>query len=147
MPSLCPPLMAIIQTQLEPIMMLVPTYVKASSIHGVGVFAAEPIKAGTLIWEMNELFDKRMTADAIAALPAITQHTIRTYGYPSRAYPNEWILEYDNGRFMNHSPTPNTDFRGDFKGYAIVDIAAGDELTSDYAEWLDAEETSKHVGG
>lgn len=128
-------------------MMLVPTYVKGSAIHGVGVFAAEPIAAGTLIWEMNELFDRRILATAIDTLPPMAQQTIRTYGYPSKAYPGEWILEYDNGRFMNHSSTPNTDFSGDFKGYAITDIAAGEELTSDYAEWLDAEETSKHVGG
>ena len=36
------------------------------------------------------------------------------------------ILDSDNGRFMNHSPTPNTDFR-------VFD--KGEELTCNYHEF------------
>ena len=45
------------------------------------------------------------------------------------------IVDCDNGRFMNHSLTPNTDFRIFDKGYALVDIAQGDELTCNYHEF------------
>ena len=38
-------------------MMIVPTYVGPSEIEGVGVFAAEPIPAGTAIWTLDERFD------------------------------------------------------------------------------------------
>ena len=36
---------------------------------------------------------------------------------------------------MNHSLSPNTDFRIFDKGYALVDIAAGDEITCNYFEF------------
>jgi SET domain-containing protein len=45
------------------------------------------------------------------------------------------VLDGDNGRYMNHSLAPNTDFRIFDKGYALVDIAQGDELTCNYHEF------------
>ena len=47
------------------------------------------------------------------------------------------VLESDEGRFMNHSPSPNTDFAGMNEGYALVDIPAGTEITCNYAEFDD----------
>ena len=45
------------------------------------------------------------------------------------------VLDSDNGRFMNHTLTPNTDFRIFDKGYALFDIAQGEELTCNYHEF------------
>ena len=45
------------------------------------------------------------------------------------------ILDSDNGKYMNHCLAPNTDFRIFDKGYALVDIAAGEELTCNYHEF------------
>jgi SET domain-containing protein len=39
-------------------MLLISTYVAASDIEGVGVFAATPIKKGSLIWQLNTDFDR-----------------------------------------------------------------------------------------
>jgi len=36
---------------------------------------------------------------------------------------------------MNHSLAPNTDFHIFDKGYALVDIAQGDEITCNYHEF------------
>jgi hypothetical protein len=44
------------------------------------------------------------------------------------------MLESDYGKFMNHSLTPNTDFRVFDKGYALTDIARGEEITCNYHE-------------
>ena len=45
------------------------------------------------------------------------------------------VLELDNGRFMNHSLKPNTDFTRPDVGYAIADIHPGEELTCNYFEF------------
>ena len=45
------------------------------------------------------------------------------------------ILDGDEGRYMNHSETPNTDFSSVDAGYALTDIPAGVELTCDYREF------------
>ena len=45
------------------------------------------------------------------------------------------VLDADNGRHMNHSRQPNTDFRDATFGFAIRDIASGEEITCNYADF------------
>lgn len=45
------------------------------------------------------------------------------------------MLDVDNGHHTNHSREPNTDFRDATLGYAIRDIAAGEEITCKYADF------------
>jgi SET domain-containing protein len=116
-------------------MMLVPTYVAPSRIEGVGVFAAEGIPAGTLIWELRPELDRLIRRQAVAALPAVHQAFVERYSYPYPHDPDRLILELDNGRFMNHSDAPNTIFSDPDAGYTIKDVAAGEELTCNYAEF------------
>lgn len=116
-------------------MMLIPTYVAPSRIEGVGVFAAEDIPAGALIWKLDPHLDRLLTSAAIAALPEVHQAFVERYGYP---YPHDasiTIVELDNGRFMNHSTAPNTRFSDPDAGFARVGIPAHEELTCDYAEF------------
>ena len=54
---------------------------------------------------------------------------------PGAPLPGVVILDADNGKYMNHSMTPNTDFRIFDRGYALADIAAGDEITCNYHEF------------
>ena len=63
------------------------------------------------------------------------QDFIARYSYPHLEMPGVVVVDSDNGRFMNHSLTPNTDFRIFDKGYALVDIAQGDEITCNYHEF------------
>ncbi len=116
-------------------MMLVRTYLSTSMIEGVGIFAAEPIKAGDVIWRLEPKFDVFFTDADIEELPPHMQDFIARYFYPHMRKPGTWVLEADNGRFMNHSNTPNTDFTGFEEGFAISDIAAGEEITCNYHDF------------
>jgi SET domain-containing protein len=116
-------------------MMIVPTYVGPSPIEGVGVFAAAPIKAGDTIWVLEEKLDLLLSVDELQALPELQRQFIERYGYRHMTKPDVIVLEFDNGRFMNHSEAPNTDFTSPELGWAIRDIAEGEEIICNYAEF------------
>ena len=116
-------------------MMIVPTYVGPSEIEGVGVFAAEPIPAGTAIWTLDERFDHLFNDGDIEGMAELQQQFVVRYGYPHMTREGITVVEFDNGRFMNHSKRPNTDFTDANVGWARQDIAAGEELVCDYGEF------------
>lgn len=116
-------------------MMIVPTYVGPSTIEGVGVFAAEPVSAGSAVWLLDERLDLLLTDTEVAELPPLQRTFIERYGYPHMTREGLMVLEFDDGRFMNHSTTPNTNFTDPETGWAIRDIAAGEEITCDYSEF------------
>jgi SET domain-containing protein len=116
-------------------MLLIPNYVGPSAIEGIGIFAAEPIPKGTIIWTLNERFDHVLSAQDIAELGPEQRSFVERYGYPHTLKPELTILELDNGRFMNHSDQPNTEFTDPAIGWAIRDIAQGEEITCNYAEF------------
>ncbi len=115
-------------------MLLISTYVAQSPIEGIGVFAGEAAAKGSLIWSLNPRFDLFIHESEIGDYPPHMRDYIARYTYPHLEMPGVVVLDSDNGRFMNHSMIPNTDFRIFDKGYALVDIAAGDELTCNYYE-------------
>jgi SET domain-containing protein len=116
-------------------MLLIQSYVAPSTIEGVGVFAAEAIPAGALIWKLDPTFDRLIRHDEIKGLPATFRKFAERYGYPYPHDPSLLVLELDNGRFMNHSAAPNTCFTDPDAGYALRRIEAGEELTCDYSEF------------
>jgi hypothetical protein len=116
-------------------MLTVSTYVAPSAIEGLGVFAGECIERGRLLWSLNPKFDIFVYEGEFEGLPPHVQGFIARYGYPHLEMPGVVIVDSDNGRFMNHTLTPNTDFRIFDKGYALVDIAQGDEITCNYHEF------------
>lgn len=116
-------------------MLLVPNYVGPSPIEGVGVFAAAPIARGTVIWSLDERFDQVLSVAEIAALGDEQRRFVERYGYPHTLHPELTIVELDNGRFMNHAEDPNTEFTDPLIGWTIRDIAEGEEITCNYAEF------------
>ena len=116
-------------------MLLIQSYVAPSPIEGVGVFAADAIPAGALIWRLDPAFDRLIRAADIASLPTTFRQFAERYGYPYPHDPSFVVLELDNGRFMNHSPVPNTSFTDPDAGYALRRIEAGEELICDYSEF------------
>ena len=116
-------------------MLLVPTYVAPSMIEGVGVFAAEPIAKGTLIWRLDPALDRLIRCDEMPALPPLFHRFIERYGYPYPYNAGVLIVELDNGRFMNDADIPNTRFDDPDAGFTRRDIAANEELTCNYAEF------------
>ena len=116
-------------------MLTVSTYVAPSAIDGLGVFAGEFIPGGSLLWNLNPKFDIFIYQGETEGLPPHVQDFIARYSYPHLEMPGVLVVDSDNGRFMNHSLTPNTDFRMFDKGYALADIAQGEELTCNYYEF------------
>lgn len=116
-------------------MLLVDTFVGPSEIEGVGVFAAEPIRAGQAIYRFEPTFDRLIARSQIDTLPESIRRFLSRYTFPHPIDASMLVLDADNGRHMNHSPAPNTDFRDSIVGYAIRDIAVGEEITCNYAEF------------
>ena len=114
-------------------MLLVKTYLAPSTIHGTGLFAAEPIAKGTVIWRFDERVDRRFAKAEREALPEPAHSFLMTYSYPEVLGGDTYILDGDHARFMNHSETPNTDCVVDT--ITTRDVAAGEELLCDYREF------------
>lgn len=111
-------------------MLLIPTYLGPSRIHGIGVYASEPIPAGKRIWEFTPGIDWKLTAEELGAFPEPYRSQIRAWSYLGDD--GLYVLCGDNARFMNHQDGPNCD---DPEGrYTVTnrDIAPGEELTCDY---------------
>ena len=110
-------------------MFRVATFISRSSIHGFGVFAAEDIPKGAIIWELDEAADWILTEKEMAAFPAKLQEQMIAWTY--QADDGNYVLCSDSAKFMNHSFEPNTDDGGQTT-VANRDIRSGEELTCDY---------------
>jgi SET domain-containing protein len=117
-------------------MLLVRTRLAPSAIHGLGVFAAEPIARGAEVWRFTPGFDLDLEPQALEALPEHAREWLLVYGYLDPRL-KRFILCCDDARYLNHSAAPNLrpDFAREPHGVdlALRDIAAGEELTVDYA--------------
>jgi SET domain-containing protein len=119
-------------------MMMVETELRQSSIHGLGVFLVNPVRKGDLIWRFDSRIDRVYSEADVASLPEHMQRYLKTYSTwheQTRLY----VLCGDNGRFFNHSDDPSTVSNAISFGedHAVRDLAAGEELTSDYATICD----------
>ena len=114
-------------------MMMVETVLTQSLIHGLGVFLAEPVERGQLIWRFDTRIDRAYALDEIESLPAHVQRYLRIYS-TWHAQSGLYVLCGDNGRYFNHSDTPSTVSNAIAFGedHAARDLAVGEELTSDY---------------
>jgi len=114
---------------------IVATYIDKSSIEGVGAFAAEPIAKGQRISRFEPDFDRLIPmADYLSAPPHL-KALLDRYAFPHPKRPDYIFYEVDNCRFINHAADPNTDFSDPDAGFALRDIAAGEEITCDYAQF------------
>jgi SET domain-containing protein len=124
-------------------MLTIATYLDRSGLHGIGLFAAEPIARGRLVWEFNPLIDLEFSDEQWRemerkAAPESFGH-IRRYSYKEG---NRFYLCVDNAQFMNHSreaanvandKTSNT-------MVACADIRKGEELLCNYFEYCDSDD-------
>jgi SET domain-containing protein len=101
------------------------------------VFAEENIEKGTLLWT-QKLIKRHSESDCHAILSLMTLENANVWLRQTFVYADhpDFLCsnEDDDGRFVNHSSSPNT-------GYAIStapsislrDIEKGDELTCNYS--------------
>jgi hypothetical protein len=96
---------------------------------GYGVVATEQIPAGTITWVLDKL-DREFSPLDIQNLEPIYQEILDTYTF--RNNKGNFVLCWDNGRFVNHSFNSNClSTAYDFE-IAIRDIEVGEQLTDDY---------------
>lgn len=116
-------------------MLHIKTEIRASAVHGLGLFASEPVSAGQIVWQFTPGFDLDVHPHALEQLGPLERETLLHYGYVDSQL-NRYILCCDNARFINHSDAPNiaSDRSQDPLGIdrALRDIAAGEEITIDY---------------
>ncbi|HTP29581.1 MAG TPA: SET domain-containing protein [Anaeromyxobacteraceae bacterium] len=121
-------------------MLLVKTFLAPSHIHGIGLFAAQPIHRGTVVWRMHPAIDVELTQDDLDSVDEPARTQIRKYTYMDLVR-GKYVLCGDDARFFNHSDSPNChDFPDGDGGTTVAarDIDEGEELTCDYARF-DAE--------
>jgi uncharacterized protein len=97
--------------------------VKPSRIHARGVFAARAFVRGEVVvrWDVS----RRIAKSDIDSLDAAERPYVHPYDAVSL------VLVQSPERFVNHSCDHNTEVV-DFADVAIRDIAAGEEITSNY---------------
>ncbi len=116
-------------------MLLIKTYLDRSRIHGIGLFAGEPVPKGTLVWRLHPTIDIQLGEEAIASLAPPAREQILKYTYKDVVLGTH-VLCGDDARFMNHDASPNCLDVPDPMGgttTAARHIAAGEELTCDYS--------------
>lgn len=116
-------------------MLSVPVVLKASPIHGIGVFAVGAIAAGTEVWRFTPGFDLDVDPAIVESQPPHLRERLLHYGYVDPRL-GRYILCCDDARFLNHSDAPNlrTEYALDRYGidFAVRDIRPGEELTVNY---------------
>lgn len=115
-------------------MLLVKTILRESKLEGVGLFADEPIAAGSPVWVIDHRCDREFTREELATLPPTARAYVEKYAFVSNAT-GRFVLVGDHARYINHSDRPNvqvTNQKGD--AVARVDIQPGTEITLNYKE-------------
>jgi len=106
------------------------TEVRASGIHGRGLFAVEPIAAGEVVCVKGGAIFDRATLESRAGWYAAAEIQVddELYIGPSTEAEREGAM-----LFLNHSCEPSVGVRGQVVFAAMRDLAPGEELTIDYA--------------
>ncbi len=128
-------------------MILVPTRVGPSAIHGSGLFAVECVPKGTPIWRFLPGFDQEFTPEQWAALPEPARSHTRHFCFV-RLGDLHVILSGDHACFINHHDSPNTGAPPDavppVTTVALREISAGEEITCNY--WAYDADTAWKLG-
>ncbi|MES2702257.1 MAG: SET domain-containing protein [Bacteroidota bacterium] len=96
---------------------------------GYGVVATEFIPKGTITWIFDPI-DQVFTPDDIRKLDPIYKEKLHTYAY--RDHEGNFVLCWDNSRFVNHSFNSSCMSTAYNFEIAVRDIFPGEELTDDY---------------
>lgn len=102
----------------------------SSYIHGTGLIATDSIQMGEIIWRR----DAQMQTFSLHEIQTWTQTEQDTFfWFAFQCDAETFIYTLDDDGYMNHSCNPNTWWQDDETLIARRDIAAGEEVTYDYA--------------
>lgn len=104
---------------------------------GVGVFARQPIPAGTIVWVQDPM-DRVFTMEDLSGMSALLQRQMLHYSYMDHT--QHMVLCWDLAKYFNHSCDANClglDFPFEL---AVRDIEAGEQLTDDYATFYSVDD-------
>lgn len=119
--------------------MLFRTDVAASDIHGLGLFAKEPISKGSVFWKHDHIVDGWLDVASVRGkhkYNVFSEHMEYFYCYDMSL--NLYIRHADNIIFINHSDYPNLNSPTKYVHIANKDIEVGEELTLNYRDICDA---------
>lgn len=120
---------------------------EASPLHGVGMFAAEDIAKGALIYTPSPLLDVNLTEEQFDSLDPREQEEVRWWGFFDRTS-QKWHVDFDVTHFINHAVDAIvTQDESHAEAYLVAarDIRAGEELTQNYLEF-ESKEDLAHRG-
>ena len=115
-------------------MLKIKSYLNISKVHGIGLFAGENIKEGTILWQYNPFIDQMFS---MRKFQTVTQ-SLNYYGLQhlyasSYKRNNKYYYITDNARFINHSEKGyNIVFTDDHTEIASKDIKKDDEILENY---------------
>lgn len=127
-------------------MLIIPTYIASSKIHGMGVFTNVDVKKDTVVWEFNDAVDQKFSDTEfnrmVGWLSKENADKFRSWTYYENGI---WMLCGDNAKFFNHSENdPTTQERhGIMYTTAKRDLKVGDELTCNYKDFDDNDKLVK----
>lgn len=104
-------------------MLLVDVYLAKSTIEGIGVFSKGAIAKGTLVWQLDQRFDRLVPVELYESQTGPVRSYLDRYAYPRRSDPRFIVFEADDARYMNHADDPNCDFSHGDVAHALRDIA------------------------
>jgi SET domain-containing protein len=117
-------------------MMRVPVTVGKSAIHGLGVFAIDPIRKGTVLWQYEPGFDHQVSEYSIKYGEKRIQDFVRERGYINPDDPQVWVVCVDEAQFWNfpkRDEPANTELGGLVDGEFLIlaarDIEPNEEIT------------------
>jgi hypothetical protein len=96
---------------------------------GNGVVATKLIPKGTITW-IQDPIDQKFTKEEMSGMAPFFRELLQIYCF--RDNMGNFVLCWDNGRFINHSSDSNCITTAYNFELAIRDIQAGEELTDDY---------------
>jgi hypothetical protein len=116
------------------VMFVVKTKLFHSPIDGTGVFAAQPIKSGEVVWQFDSRVDLVIPEDELNNFSPAFQDYLKVYTYVVDMDGRRMmILCADHAKHVNHSDDPNLlDTPDGTQEIAARDIAEGEELTCNY---------------
>lgn len=108
-----------------------------SNKHGIGLFADENLKKGTLIYTASPLLDVNITNEQFNTLSDREKEEFQWWGFfdePSQ----RWHVDFDVSKFINHSTEGTvTQDKNHAEAYLVTsrDVEKGEELTQNYLEF------------